>query len=194
MSWSRRDLLSALGAVLPLAAGGCGFRPLYGGPTDARVPAEFTEIQIRPIKDQIGHELHNKLRDLINPRGVPDRPRYFLVVELNESIQGTAIQRTAFATRANLQVTANYRLVRALSAEETRRQSADEERRRQGLPPLPPSGSEGRSFSGSSLSVSSYDIFDQDFATLAAEKNARTRALTEIAEDIRTRLAIHFRR
>jgi LPS-assembly lipoprotein len=40
----------------------------------------------------------------------------------------------------------------------------------------------------------SYDLLRNKFATLAAEDDARTRALRELAEEIRTRLAIYFER
>ncbi len=38
----------------------------------------------------------------------------------------------------------------------------------------------------------SYNILDSEYATLAAKKDARIRAVRELSEDIRTQLSVHF--
>lgn len=153
---------------LLLALGACGFQPLYGSRGATNTPDEFAAIEIQPIKDRIGQELHNNLLDMLNPRGEAAAPKYELVVTLTENREELAVQKTAFATRANLTMTASFTL-------------------REGKTKKGVTG-------GSSVAVSSYDVLRSDFATLAAEKDARSRALLRIAEDIRTRLALHFRR
>jgi LPS-assembly lipoprotein len=40
--------------------------------------------------------------------------------------------------------------------------------------------------------VSSYDILSSNFATLMAEKDAKTRAVREMSQIIRTQLAVFF--
>ena len=49
-------------------------------------------------------------------------------------------------------------------------------------------------FSGQSNSVNSYNIVDSQFATFISERDARERALRELSEDIRLRLATYFAR
>jgi len=165
--WSRRTSL-AWAATLLLALGACGFQPLYGprGATD--VPDDFAAIEIQPIKDRIGQELHNNLLDMLNPKGESAAPKYELLVTLTENREELSVQKTAFATRANLTMTASFAL--------------RESKTKKGVT------------SGSSIAVSSYDVLRSDFATLAAEKDARSRALVRVAEDIRTKLALYFRR
>jgi LPS-assembly lipoprotein len=158
----------ALAVAFLLALGACGFQPLYGPRGTTDVPDEFAAIEIQPIRDRLGQELHNNLLDLLNPKGEPTKPKYELVVTLSENRQELAVQKTAFATRANLTMTAQFTL-------------------RDSKTKKPLAG-------GSSIAVSSYDVLRSDFATLAAEKDARSRALLQVAEDIRTRLALYFRR
>lgn len=172
MSWS-----SAVGRIGRVVAVGCllaacGFEPLYGTRNDLPASAEFALIDIKPIKDRAGQELRNRLLDALTPKGPPDHPRYRLTVIMTESIEQLGVQKTAFATRANMHITASYSLL--------------DLRTQTGVTPA--SGQ-----SGSTKAVASYNILDSAFATLAAENDARTRAIEEIAEEIRLRIAIWLR-
>ena len=149
-----------------LLLGACGFRSLYGTDATGDAPGELATIKVSPIADRLGQQLRNNLLDLLNPRGRPANPRYLLTVGLDQSTQRLAIEKDAFATRANLRLLANFSLQDPDSREIV--------------------------LSGKSLVVSSYNILDSEFATLMAEKDAKTRAAREIAHDIRTRLAAFF--
>ncbi len=164
MSWPK--FLIALSLPLWLAA--CGFEPLYGRKAGENLPEDFASIQIDPIKDRVGQMLHNQLRDAITPKGVPGKPRYILKVTLNESIQDTAIQRTAFAVRANLVLNATFSLHDATNR--------------------------GAVFSGSATSQAGFSHQNAEYGTLAGEKDARDRAVRDLAEEIRIRLGIYFKR
>lgn len=146
--------------------GGCGFQPLYGKSFAAYAPEEFAAIRVKPIQDRIGQQLHNRLLSLLNPDGRPKKPRYFLVATVSESIASLGVRKSAFATRANLTLRVSYQL-------------------------SPISGGE-TILSGNEAIIVSYNILDSDFATLMAEKNARARAVGELAQAIRTRLAAQF--
>ncbi len=148
--------------------GACGFRPLYGksGPTDA--PAELANIEIRPIADRVGQRLHNHLLDGINPKGRPAKPLYYLSVSLQENIARLAVEKSAFATRANVWLRASYSLHKADGGKAL--------------------------LSNSTVVVSSYNILNSEFATLMAERDAEARAAQEIGDEIRNRLAAYFRR
>ena len=64
----------ALGVAL-LAVAGCGFRPLYGERADG-ARERLAAVAINPIRDHIGYEVYNLLRDSLTPRGAPaTRPR-----------------------------------------------------------------------------------------------------------------------
>jgi LPS-assembly lipoprotein len=165
MSWSR---IAAL-LLLPAWLAACGgFEPLYGRGAAKDVPEEFAFVQIDPIKDRVGQLLHNQLRDAINPKGVPAKPRYILKVTLTESIQDTAIQRTAFAVRTNLMLSAVFTLQDA----QTR----------------------GGIFSGTASSLAGFSHQAAEYGTLAGEKDARERAVRDLAEEIRIRLGVYFKR
>ena len=83
MEKRRRDFLSlmrrgaAAGVLLPLA--GCGFSPLYAeGEDDLSVAAEMATVRIEPLRDRVGQQMHNFLRDRLNPNGqrVSPKPRW----------------------------------------------------------------------------------------------------------------------
>jgi len=162
-------LFRTLALILALGAlGACGFRPLYGGTDDTSAPAEFAAIEIKPIADRIGQQLHNRLLDYLNPRGRPSAPRYILRVSLAENVERLAVEKNAFATRANVWLRASYSLHEA-----------------KGGKPL---------LSANDVVVSSYNILRSDFATLQAQRDAETRATRELGNDIRLRLAAFFQR
>lgn len=151
--------------MLPLAA--CGFQPLYGPRDDTNgVSAELAAIRIEPLRDRVGQQMHNFLRDRLNPYGQPVSPSYNLRLSLTEVLSELGVRRDETATRANLKLTANFSLLETGQAE-----------------PL---------LSGRSTSTTSYDILENPFATTISERNARERALREVADDIQTRLAVYF--
>jgi len=158
--------------------GACGFKPLYGPRgtnTDAGANIKTEDylalVRIGPIKDRLGQMMHNELLERLSPKGRPVHPRYTLTVTVTESIGSLGVQKSGDATRANLNLTASYALG-ALSAE-------------QGGAPVTLA-------SGSLRAVSSYDISSAEFATLSASRNARINAVREVADDIRTRIAVYF--
>jgi len=164
MSWFK----FALALLFPAWLAACGFEPMYGRGPAKDTPADFALIHIEPIKDRVGHMLHNQLRDALTPKGVPAKPRYVLKVTLTETVQDTAIQRTAFAVRANLVLNASF----ALHDTTTR----------------------GSVFSGSAISTAGYSHQFAEYGTLAGEKDARERAVRDLAEEIRVRLGVYFKR
>lgn len=171
MSWSRRGFCRALGvaAALPLAAlSGCGFRPLYGNGDDRDAAAELASVRVDPLRDRVGQQMHNFLRDRLNPDGQPISPEYRLRVELRETRSELGVRRDETATRANLRVVADFALLRY--------------------------DGNASLLAGRSSSTTSYDILTNPFATTVSEDNARERALREVADDIRTRLALFFSR
>jgi LPS-assembly lipoprotein len=168
MSWSRRQLgRIGLGTAAAILLTGCGFQPLYRErPEDGAVAADLASVRIEPLRDRVGQQMHNFLRDRLNPRGQPAAPGYRLTLQLTESLSELGVRRDETATRANLRMQAQFALLSYVDK----------------IPLL----------TGRSTSTTSYDILENPFATTVSEGNARERALREIADDIRTRLAIYF--
>ncbi|MAF96176.1 MAG: hypothetical protein CMM60_10530 [Rhodospirillaceae bacterium] len=148
--------------------GGCGFQPLYGKHLGAYTPEEFAAIKVKPIHDRIGQQLHNHLLSLLNPGGRPKKPRYVLTAKVSESIGSLGVRKSAFATRANLTLGVQFELSHISGGETI--------------------------LTGNEAIIVSYNILDSDFATLMAEKDARARAVRELAQAIRVHLGAYFTR
>lgn len=145
----------------------CGFRPLYApGRDDGGPAADLAAVAVERIDDRPGQELRNQLIDLLNPGRLQVPMRYRLDVRLEEELNELAVERSGFATRANLRVEARYALY--------------------------PAGGTTPLVRNQSRVVSSYNIGDARFSTVTANEAARSRALRQIAYDIRARLAAHF--
>jgi LPS-assembly lipoprotein len=171
MSWSRRG--AALFLLSVVAA--CGFRPLYRkSETDPGVTAELAQVKIMNVHaelakyDRAAQEMHNLLRERINPDGAPPSPRYVLETQLSISVARTGIQITDEATRARMTAISTFYL----------RDPATKE----------------ILYRGSEQSVNSYNVADSQYATMSAENDAIRRATREISDSIRLRLAIYFER
>ena len=163
-SWAMTAVLG-----LSLILGACGYRPLYGQQSgtsgSSNTVAALAQIDVKPIENRSGQKMRTALQRRLSPKG-RSSSLYYLSVELSEGISDLAIDRTAFATRANLSLTAQYQLIR----------NAD------GL----------KMNVGSLTAVSSYNVLTSDFATHAAQTDARSRAIETLAEDIHAHLAIYF--
>jgi len=157
------------GALSVLA--GCGFQPLYGKPGGASgigATDQLAAVRVAPLPDRAGQQMHNLLRDRLNPQGQPIRPRYLLEVRLHELRENLGIRVDETATRANLTVVASFALRESGTGELLYRSDA--------------------------RSTNSFNILTSQFATDVAENDARERALRELADSIRTRLGIYFSR
>jgi LPS-assembly lipoprotein len=171
-AFGRRLLGLVVGLALAGSVAGCGFRPLYAPPGDAASPearavaADLASVQVAPIPNRQGQELRNKLTDMLQMGEADGSSRYLLSIGLGELQQSLAIRQTGLATRANLYMNATYSLIDVAN----------------GQPVLV----------GMTSSVASYDLLDEDFATLTAINDARTRVIGRLADNIRNRLAFHF--
>ncbi len=119
-----------------------------------------------PLADRTGQKLHNYLRDRLNPYGQPGDPVYELRLSLREVTESTGIRRDETATRAELTELASFVLVELESGQAVT----------QGL----------------ARSSSAYNILDDSFASSVSAEDARDRALRELAEEIKLRLAAYF--
>jgi LPS-assembly lipoprotein len=155
-------------ALAILVLGGCGFRPLYAPAEATTTDPRLASIQVAQIPDRIGQRLTIALRDSFNPGGAAVAPRYRLLVSLTTTRRELGIRRDATASRAEIIVTATYRLV---DLEDGTAATV-----------------------GVARSSSSVDLVLNEYANLVAEEDARTRAVEDIALEIQTRCALFFER
>jgi LPS-assembly lipoprotein len=159
-----------LAAALALALAACGFHPLYGNAgTNANIGATLSGIYVEPIPDRVGYQLRNDLLDLFNATGAADANPYRLKLYLNESEEAVILQPNTAITRYNYTLTAHYDLIR----------------RSETMPVK----------SGDVSALTAYNVASAPFlfGTVTAERDAKDRAASEIADRIRTQLAVYFR-
>jgi LPS-assembly lipoprotein len=130
------------------------------------VSTDLAAVQVGLIPNRTGQLLRNELTRLLNPAAVTQPGRYTLSVALKETVDTFAVERSGFATTANVEVVATYTLTEDATAN-----------------PI---------LAGTSRAVSGYNLLDNAFSTYVAAGDARSRALDQIAFEIRNRLAAHF--
>ena len=172
--WSRREILQSVllaGAAAAMAAplGGCGFRPLYGNDSTVstssggKVDQQMAGVRIEAISNREGQQLHNALRDRFNPLGQPADSPYTLAVNLTILTYGALSKRDLSATRRNVELNAFYSL----------RDNADKV-----------------IMTDRSVITTGYDEFDDPLNDIAAYEDTIRRGTLQLAEQIRTRVAV----
>ena len=156
--------------VLLAALCACGFRPIYatdgGAAAGADVPSRLHGILVPAARGRVEQLVYNDLRDRLNPLGVPKRPRYRLDYAVSVVKQAVAFARDETATRRNVRVSVTFAL-------------------------RDPDG-EAVVFAGTARAIAAYNVLRSQYATLAAERNAEARAVREVSDEIRLRLAAYF--
>ncbi len=170
--WSRRSALGLLLGAVALSAAGCGWKPLYGTrmPTGAStgsvgIDQQLAAVRVEPIANRLGQQLHNQLRDGLNPLGQPASSNYRLSVNLAVRTYGALTRSDLSATRRNVEVTAFYELV---------------------------DNSGNVVLKDSSQTLTGYDEFDDPLNDISANESAQERSTIQLAEMIKMRLAAYF--
>lgn len=168
MTTKRAFLLGGLALSLTAPLGACGFRPLLYRADGDNIRDELAAIRITGLGGRLGQHLEVALDENLNPTSRQVPSRYDLVVRLTNTNSALAIQLDNTITRYNLTLTAVFDL----------KDRADD----------------AVVYGSTVQRVASYNVRRAPFATLTAQKDAERRAATEIADDIRTLLALHFQR
>ena len=148
---------------------GCGLEPLYAERTErGSVSNDVASVRIAPIPDRTGQILRNELIDRLNPSGAPGDPRFVLDVRITVAKLELGIRKDETASRTSLRFRSTFRL-----------------RDR---------GSNAIVFSSRAGTVTSYNIVDSEYATIASERAALRRGLALIADSIALRVAAYFNR
>lgn len=170
MSWS--DAKSVLVAcILAFGVAGCGFQPMYA--TSSRsdegagaASAELAAVRVMGIADRDGQLLRNELLNRMSPRGEAPAPRYSLEVALSVKQEGLATRSDGHTTIGRNTIAATYSL----------RRLADDAVLK----------------TGSARAMATFRYLGPRYASVATEQDAEQRAIVEVAEDIRTQLAVWF--
>lgn len=156
----------AVVATSPLVA--CGFRPLLSQADGESVRNQLAAVRVTGLGGRLGQQLRVALEDNLDPTSSGEPVRYELAIRLRNTSSALAIQLDNTITRYNLALTAGFVL----------RERDDKE----------------VLYRSSVRRVASYNLRRAPFATLTAKKDAERRAAQEVADDIRTLLALHFQR
>ena len=157
-----------LGAVVVGAMlAGCGFSPLYGKHGTASAPEvmdALATVSIRSLPDRQGMKLRQILRQTMQPTGLT-RAAYDLDVNFAQRVEELGIRPDATSSRANMVLSANFSLYEGGQ----------------------------RVFGDHVQSIVSYNILDDQYATVASQADAENRGIKQLGEEIKTRLAVYFR-
>jgi LPS-assembly lipoprotein len=164
MSWSRHI---AIGLLLAGWLTACGFEPVYApnGGLDERL----TRIHVDAVDSRVGQATRNALLDAIAAPDRPSKPTHRLTMKIVSDRERSGIQADETASRINVILTTSWRLT-LLDIEET----------------LVGSGSLTRAVP--------YNVVDDDYASLIAERDAEKLAGRLSGEALRTRLLLLLRK
>lgn len=166
----RRAALALLtAAVLTGGLSACGFRPLYGDLGDGTMAADqLRRIQLDTRNDRIDYLVRTNLIKGLQIQYADAPPAYTLRVRMRDRREGVAVERDTSITRFNYELRAQF----ALSDLDTGTVL----------------------FEGRTRSVAAYNVVDNQFATLSAQRDAEERAAQAISDDIKLQVAIYFDR
>ncbi len=165
----RSVVVSGLALALAGALGACGFRPLLlQAEGDDGVRSQLAAVRVSGLGGRLGQQLQIALEDNLDPTSTGLATRYDLRINLTNTNSALAIQLDNTITRYNLTLTAGF-VLRDDASRDVLYQSTVQR-------------------------VASYNLRRAPFSTLTAKQDAERRAAKEIANDIRTLLALHFQR
>jgi LPS-assembly lipoprotein len=136
---------------------------------NAGVGQTLANVYVEPIPERVGYELRNELLDLFNATGQSNGAAYRLKLSINETEEAVVLQTNTAITRYNYTLSAHYDLI--------------------------PRDGTGAVKSGDVTALSAYNVAAAPFlyATVTAERDAKNRAANDIAERIRTQIAVYLR-
>jgi LPS-assembly lipoprotein len=161
-------LAAVLAAGAPLMTLGCGWEPLYGDIETGPVSVELRAIKVDPIPERIGQRLAIALRNSLNPTGEPTPTRYQLSTTLTTYLSNLGIQSQGLATLGQLDAYATYKLVELKT---------------------------GSVLLTNTVHVAnSFDLNPNQYSTIVGEDDVRNRCVTELDQEIVTRLTLFLQR
>lgn len=143
---------------------------MYGENAPAKhAEASLDQIEIANIPDRDGQMLRNNLMDRFYSHGLPQNPAYLLKIEqLTKTVTDMGIRKDATYTRGEMAITAVLTLVDKST-----------------MKPV---------LTRNLRSVGSYNLLDNQFATVISERDTTDRVLGEMSDNIVTHLSLYFNR
>ncbi len=160
-------------ALLVALVGGCadgsGFRPLYGSTgSGAGVQQSLAAVEIATIPSRVGQRIRNSLI-FENTGGGDAAPRaYQLQIGIKESLNSSLVKSSGEALSQVYNLEAIFTLVRMSDKKVL--------------------------VKGNSYARAEFERFQQIYSNVRAKEDAENRAAQQIADDIRTRIAIALSR
>lgn len=150
--------------LLALSLAGCGFEPVHGQATRARFELPLNAISIETDRTPLAQLLRAEIEDGINPGANREEHLFRLTIGLTETETSLFINPDGTSSRGDIVFSSQYSLARA---------------------------KDGKVVDTGSLSrLSSYNISENaDYATYVSREDARKRAVIELAQDYKLRLA-----
>jgi LPS-assembly lipoprotein len=158
-----------LATAVMLLLTACGFKPLYQYNLDAAATKNFNSVWIDHVGGSSGYLLRNELIDRFYSQGMPQTARYLLRLDLREDFRNLDIAKDDTATRAQLVQRVRYTLIDRMANNKIIDQAT-------------------------LRSASSYNLLPSVYTTVVTEADARENALTNLAEQIETRVAYGLNR
>jgi LPS-assembly lipoprotein len=140
--------------ITALLLSSCGFRPLYATADGGGTGLTQMALVSVDAPEAIGDVVNRAFERRI--RGGDDA-RYELSVKASEQAERLAVQIDASVTRYNYRLVGDYTLVERSS---------------------------GKRYTGSVVSIASFNIVNSQYSTLYAEEQAKEKAAAQLVEDI----------
>lgn len=160
----------ALATVMVLVLAGCGFQPLYGSNSDRdiEVSTYLSSIRFSQRSGALGQRLQNALEDSFNPDASSSLygKSFRMEFSLESRRDAVVIEQDGAIARFNILLSSPYRLIDDETGEVLDK--------------------------GTIRRTASFYNAPEKFAAYTAEKDAVERALKELAEDYRLRIAAYF--
>lgn len=155
--------------ILALSCSACGFRPLYGEyATKESTSVDLARIQLKTNNNRVDYFVRERLLELLQT-GTTGEPALFqLNLTVDERLEGVAIEEDTSVTRFNLTLFARFDLIDLDSGAVVHQ--------------------------GTSRAITSYNVVDNQFSTVVAQRKAQERAGRDLADDLKLRLAVVFDR
>lgn len=158
--------------LLSWVVSGCGFTPVYGtnNDQDIEVSTYLSSITLKQNAGPLGQRLENALEDRLNPEasGSLYNKAFRLEFSISSKRDAVVIEQDGSIARYNILLNAPYRLIDAETGEVLDK--------------------------GQVRRTASFFNAPEKFASYIAEKDAVDRALLELSEDFKLRLASYFAR
>ena len=146
----------------------CGFTPLYATRSDnGGVVTALAAISVQAPPDRVNRALRISLEDQLRANTLV-APQYRLVLSSALSEADVAIEQDTEVTRKNLRLRTTF-ILRDMETDTAL-------------------------YEAKAFAIVAYNRVPSEFANIIAERDAQERVANQVAEEIRTKLAIYFER